>query len=73
MTINWGEFKEYKKYTHSNDNFSILLDFMRSYYNMNSPIDIFDVLCEDDTAQLMLEKRNIVDAEGLEKFLFKIK
>ena len=73
ITINWAEFKEYKKYTHRNDNFEILLDFMKSYYNMSSPIDIYDVLKEDATAQMMLDKRNIIDAEGLENFLFKLR
>ena len=73
ITINWAEFKEYKKYTSRDDNFEILLDFMKSYYNMISPMDIYDVLAHDATAQLMLDKRNITDAEGLENFLFKLK
>jgi len=73
ITINWDEYKEYKKYTHREDNFAILLDFMKSYYNMSSPMDIYDVLSHDGTAQMMLNKRSITDAEGLENFLFKLK
>jgi hypothetical protein len=73
IKINWAEYKEYKRYTHRDDNFAILLDFMKSYYNMSSPMDIYDVLHNDETAQLMLEKRKITDAEGLENFLFKLK
>jgi hypothetical protein len=73
IKINWAEYKEYKRYTHRDDNFAILLDFMKSYYNMSSPMDIYDVLRNDETAQLMLEKRKITDAEGLENFLFKLK
>ena len=71
VTINWDEYKEFKKYTHREDNFLILLDFIKSYYNMSSAFDIFDVLQNDETAQLMLAKRKIKDAEGLEKYLFK--
>lgn len=71
VTINWKEFKEYKQHSTKNDNFEILLDFIKSYYNMTSPVDIYDTLHNDDTAQMMLDKRGIVDAEGIEKFLFK--
>ena len=71
LTINWTEYKEYKKHTNKQDNFEILLDFMKSYYNMSNPRDIFDTLNADDTASMMLDKRDIMDAEALETFLFK--
>lgn len=71
ITINWGEYKEYKKYARGNDNFEMLLDFMKSYYNMTNPLDIYETLHNDDTAQMMLDKRNIIDPEGLERFLFR--
>jgi len=70
--INWDEYKEHKKYSVRDDNFEILLEFMKSYYNMTSPYEMFDMLNEDDIAQMMLEKRSISDAEDLENFLFKI-
>jgi len=70
--INWAEFKEYKKYSNRNDNFEILLDFIKSYYNMVNPREIYGLLSSDDTAQMMLEKRNITDAEDMENFLFKL-
>ncbi len=70
--INWNEYKEYKKYTSKNDNFVILLDFIKSYYNMNNTFDVFDMLHEDETAQMMLEKRNITDAEKLESYINKL-
>jgi len=73
MEINWTEFKEFKKYTVRNDNFETLLDFMKSYYNMMSPTDLYDIFKEDVTAKMMLDKRNITDAEGLENFLFKLR
>jgi hypothetical protein len=44
---------------------------MKSYYNMSSPRDMFETLHEDDTAKMMLDKRDIIDAEDLETFLFK--
>jgi hypothetical protein len=73
LKINWEEFKEYKQYNSKNDNFEMLLDFIKSYYNISSPTDIYNILREDEIAQMMLEKRNIKDAESLEKFLFKIR
>jgi hypothetical protein len=72
IKINWDEYKEHKKYSVRKDNFEILLEFMRSFYNMNSPTDMFDIFVEDDIASMMLEKRNIKDAEDLENFLFKL-
>jgi len=70
VKINWDEFKIYKKDHSKKDNFEILLDFLKSYYSMISPVDIFDSLNADGLGQMMLEKRNIVDPEGLEEFLF---
>ena len=71
INIDWDEYKEYKQHSIRNDNFEILLDFMKSYYNVTHPSDMFDSLIEDDTAKLMLEKREIKDAEDLERFLRK--
>jgi len=71
LKINWDEFKEYKQTRHKKaDNFLTLLDFIKSYYHMKSPMDIYDILRYDELAVLMLEKREIKDAEGLEKYLF---
>ena len=72
VKINWDEFKEYKKGSHREDNFAILLDFMKSYYNMLHPSDIFDSLDCDDLGKMMLKKRSINDAEDLENYLFKL-
>jgi len=72
LKINWDEYKEFKKHRHKKgDNFTSLLEFMKSYYNMISPREMFEVLMADDLAQMMLEKREIKDAEDLENFLFK--
>ena len=70
ITINWKEFKEYKQHSIKENNFEILLDFMKSYYNMTSPLDMYDTLNADGTAKMMLDKRNIDSAEDLETFLF---
>ncbi len=72
VRINWGEFKEYKKSSSREDNFEILLDFMKSYYNMTSPNEIFNALIADDLASMMFNKRNIQEAEDLESYLFKL-
>ncbi len=72
VRIDWDEFKEYKKLSVRNDNFEILLEFVKSYYNIVLPQDIYDMLRADDTAQLMLDKRTINDAVALESYLYKL-
>ena len=69
--INWIEYKEYKRYTNKKDNFAILLDFIKSYYNISNAFEIFDMLKNDETAKMMLDKRKITDAEKLENFILK--
>jgi len=71
VKINWDEYKVFKQHSHKDDNFEILLDFIKSYYNMSSPMDIYDSLSCDGIGQMMLEKRDITDAEGLESYLFR--
>jgi len=72
IKINWDEFKEYKKYSQREDNFEIALDFLKSYYNMSNPFDMYDALREDAIGEMMLSKRGISDAEGLENYLYKL-
>lgn len=73
--INWNEFKEYKQ-TRENpkelDNFQLLLEFIRSYYNKNSAFEIFDMLVADELSVMMLKKRDITEPEDLEVHLFKV-
>ncbi len=72
ITINWAEFKEFKKHRHGeSQNFPQLLDFIRSYYNISNAKEIFDTLRHDELSNMMLNKRNITDAVELEKYLFK--
>ncbi len=73
VKINWDEYKEYKKYSHKEEKFEILLDFLKSYYNMTNPVDLYSSLANDDLAQMMLEKHDIINDEALENYLLKRK
>ena len=73
VRINWDEFKEFRAHRNSqDDNFTTLVYFMKSYYNMSSPVDVYESLANDDLALMMLEKRDINSAEELESFMFKL-
>lgn len=70
--IDWGEFKLFRQASmKEQDNFMMLIDFLKSYYNLFSVYDIFDTLFNDETAKMMLDKRDIKSAEELEPYLFK--
>lgn len=72
IKINWDEFKFFKQYSDKkSDNFEVLLDFLKSHYKMTSPKEMYETMANDDTAQLMLNKRDINSLEDLEKRLFK--
>ncbi len=74
VTINWDQFKEYKttrENPQGHDNFMLLLEFIRSFYNMHSVYDIYDTLSNDELATMMMEKREISAPEALEPYLFK--
>ncbi|MCX6052455.1 MAG: hypothetical protein NTZ60_08055 [Campylobacterales bacterium] len=73
IKINWDEFKSYKQEVKSkDDNFIALVNFMRSYYNMSSPREMFESFASDDLAVMMLEKRDISSPSDLESYLGKI-
>ena len=73
VTIDWTEFKEFRAHSmKKDDNFATMIDFLKSYYNMFSAEDIYQSLKHDDTANMMLEKRNITSAIGIEDYLFKV-
>jgi len=70
--IDWDEFKVFKNHsTKEGDNFEILLEFLKSYYNMTNPAEMYETMINDDIAPMMLEKRNINSNADLEKYLFK--
>ncbi|MFA6197464.1 MAG: hypothetical protein WC656_12590 [Sulfurimonas sp.] len=73
IKINWDEFKSYKLEVKSkDDNFIALVNFMKSYYNMSSPREMFESFAKDDLAVMMLEKRDISSPSDLESYLGKI-
>ena len=69
-TFDWSEYKEFRKFSSQEDKLRVAVDFMKSYYKMSNTMDIYDMLSQDDIGQLLLAKRNIIDAEGLENFMF---
>ncbi len=72
--IDWEEYKVYKHQREGRDevdNFEILLEFLRSYYNKTSPLEVFDALDTDPVGKMMLEKREIFQPEGLEAYLYR--
>ncbi|MDO9266809.1 MAG: hypothetical protein Q7U00_06985 [Sulfurimonas sp.] len=72
IKINWDDFKFFKQYSENkSDNFEILLDFLKSHYKMTSPKEMYETMANDDTALLMLNKREINSLEDLEKRLYK--
>jgi len=73
INIDWDEYKEHKKYSGKNDNFEILIDFMKSYYNIVSSSEMYETFSNDDIALMMLEKRGISSAEALEDYIFKLR
>lgn len=75
LRINWDEYKRYKSGRVDKDrldNFQILLDFLRSFYNKTSAFEVFYILNEDKLGKMMLEKRDISKPEHLENYLYKI-
>ncbi|MDD2653256.1 MAG: hypothetical protein PHX44_09430 [Sulfurimonas sp.] len=72
IEIDWNDFKFFKQSSEKkSDNFEVLLDFLKSHYKMTSPKEMFETMANDDTARLMLSKREINSLEDLEKRLYK--
>ena len=72
--INWDEFKEYKQVRENPeelDNFQLLLEFIRSFYNKNNAYEIYEMLRGDELSAMMLAKREITEPEQLERYLSK--
>lgn len=70
-SIDWKEYKEFKEHSNKEDRFLIAIDFIKSYYNINNASDMFDMFKNDDVGNMLLERNNITDAEGLESFMYK--
>jgi hypothetical protein len=74
MKINWEEFKSFKvEYANplNKDNFGLLIEFLKSFYNVNDINTLYESLYNDDLARMMLKKRNIKNVVILEKYIAK--
>ena len=72
--IDWDEYKSYKYERddkESLDNFEILLEFLRSFYNKTSTFEVFDMLEKDPLGKMMLDKREISRPDQLESYLYR--
>jgi len=72
LTIDWDEYKEHKKMSVRVNKLEMVLEFLKSYYNMTNPSDIYETLKADDIGQMMFEKYKIKNDIDLENILFKM-
>lgn len=73
--INWEQFKHYKQERPNPtgmDNFQLLIEFIRGYYNIVHIDDLFDMINEDDLSRQMLNKREITSSILLEEYLYRL-
>ncbi len=74
MKINWNEFKAFKheyENPHGRDNFALLIEFLRSFYNVQDIQDLYDSLENDELSLMMMKKRRISSVIILEKYMDK--
>jgi len=72
ITIDYEEFKLFKKSyndAHGFDNFALLIEFVKTYYNIRSYFELYDIFIEDSLAVMMMQKRNIDTPEKLEEYI----
>ena len=72
IRIDWDEYKEYKKMSVRENKLEIVLEFLKSYYNMTNPSDIYETMKADDIGQMLLERNDINNDVDLEDILFKM-
>ena len=72
IRIDWDEYKEHKKTSVRTHKLELMLEFLKSYYNMNNPSDIYKTLKADDIGEMLLEKYNVKNDIDLEDILFKM-
>ena len=72
IKIDWDEYKEHKKMTVRENKLEIVLEFLKSYYNMTNPSDVYETMRADDIGQMLLEKYEINSDVDLENILFKM-
>ena len=70
--IDWNEFKEFKAQTSKEgDNFEMMLEYLKAWYSMTTPNEMYETMAADDIAKMMLEKRGLNSSADLEKLLYK--
>lgn len=70
IRINWDDFKEFKQHRlKKGDNFDALLEFLKSFYNISYPTEMYKIMMSDDLAVMMLKKRDINSSVALEEYL----
>jgi len=72
IRIDWDEYKEHKKMTVRENKLEIVIEFLKSYYNMTNPSDVYETLRADDIGELLLNKYSINSDVELEDILFKM-
>jgi len=72
ISIDWDEYREHRKTSVRDNKLEIVLEFLKSYYNMMNPSDMYETLKADDIGLMMLEKYNISSDIDLENILFKM-
>lgn len=71
MSIDWEAFKEFKAQSFdSSDNFTILIKFLKSFYNVQSAYALYDMMKDDGLSIAMMQKRDIDSADALERFIY---
>lgn len=72
ISIDWDEYREHRKMSVRENKLEVVLEFLKSYYNMMNPSDMYETLKADDIGQMMLEKHNVKSDIDLENILFKM-
>lgn len=67
--IDWDEYKEFKQHSIKEDKLAILTDFLKSYYNINNAGEMYNMIKNDDVGIMLLERKDIDNAESLESFI----
>ncbi len=74
MKIDWQEYKEFrisKEEAGEKDKFYILVEFLKSFYNIHSLETIYDIVKKDTLSSLMLKKNEISSYDDFESYLQK--
>jgi len=72
VTIEWSEFKEFRKdreKSKSCDKLTLLVEFIINFYNIHSIERIYEILKKDSLSLLMMKKRKVFNVEDLERHI----